>query len=127
MNSAFGTIATHRNQDDAHDLRSPVEHKVPLREVVLSSSRETVYYRHALIGIIYSKAERKRLYEPTDNDSEIDRIMDVLYLVSITLAMFSSICVLSQEPSTERSHGKPLQNLGRKIEKMLSLSSRRCV
>jgi hypothetical protein len=31
------------------------------------------------------KTEQRQLYEPMDGDAEIDKMLDILYLISVTL------------------------------------------
>lgn len=61
---------------------SGAEQRGPLWKIVLSSPNDTTDYYSALLDLIYSKAERNHLYELKET-TEIDRMLDVLYLVSV--------------------------------------------
>jgi hypothetical protein len=90
MSSPSGATVISRHDRDVDKFQSPAEQGGALSKVVLNSPRESFDYYDALIRLMYSKAERKQLYEPMDDDAGIEKMLDVLYLVSVTLTQFGS-------------------------------------
>jgi hypothetical protein len=90
MSSPSGTTVISRRDRDADKLQSPADQGGALLKVVLNSPRESFDYYDALVRLMYSKAERRQLYEPMNDDTDIDKMLDILYLVSVTLTQFGS-------------------------------------
>lgn len=79
-----GTIDIREYNHNTDEPQSLAEQRGALWKVVFNSSRESADYSNSLVRLIQSKTERNVLYKLKVSDAEIDRIINVLNLVSVT-------------------------------------------
>lgn len=89
VNSPLGKHVLYDSYHDADKPRYLDEQRGALRKVVLSSPRKSPDYYGALFRLMYTESGREELYGPMEN-AEIDKMLDVLYLVSVTRTQFPS-------------------------------------